>query len=74
MKPERCEHKGSQIDIALRGGKYELRIDGRLMRWGQLPGGMYYLHDYAYDPAPDLLEVAKRYVEYRARAKEGRTK
>lgn len=74
MRPERCEHEGSQIDIALRGGKYELRIDGRLTRWGQLPRGLYYLHDYAYDPRPELLEVAKRYVEYLARGKGGQVR
>ncbi|MFN7971311.1 MAG: twin-arginine translocation pathway signal protein [Acidobacteriota bacterium] len=74
MKPERCEHKDSQIDIALREGKYELRIDGKLMRWGLLPGGLYYLHDFAYDWHPELIKVAQRYVEHRARAAGARAK
>jgi hypothetical protein len=72
MKPERCEHAGSLIEIAVRHDKHELRIDGKRMRWGRLPNGKYFLHDYAYDWHPSLVTVAQRYVEYRKRLAGGK--
>lgn len=74
MKEVRSEHKGSRIEIVARGGKHELRIDGARMRWGRMPSGMYVLRDYAYDPQPDLVKLAERYIEYRARKAEYRAR
>ncbi len=68
MKPQRREHHGSVIEITEREGRFELRIDGELHRFGQLPSGKYFLHDYAYDWHDSLMEVAVRYVEHRERA------
>jgi hypothetical protein len=67
VKTGRREHHGSLIEIAARDGKHELRIDGKQHRFGRLPTGKYFLHDYAYDWHDDLMEVAARYVEHRER-------
>ena len=60
MKLERQQFKGRQIEI--KGGKDgpELRIDDVPMRYGRLPDGKYFLDDYAYDWADDLVELARR--------------
>lgn len=67
MKPERQEFKGRQIEI--RDGKdgSELRIDGVPVRYDRLPDGKFFLDDYAYDWADDLVELARRYIAYRER-------
>ena len=67
MKYERQQFKGRQIEI--RDGKDgpELRIDDVPMRYGRLPDGLFFLDDYAYDWADDLVELARRYIAYRER-------
>jgi hypothetical protein len=67
MKFERQQFKGRQIEV--RDGKDgpELRIDDVPMRYGRLPDGKYFLDDYAYDWADDLVELARRYIAYRER-------
>lgn len=44
-----------------------LLIDGELVPYGQMPGGQYFLHDYAYDWTNDLLDLAQRWIDYRAK-------
>lgn len=64
------EHRGRGIRLAGKGDEAVLTIDGEVVRWGRFSGdGEYFLYRYAYDPHKSLLEVAKRYVEHRERAK-----
>jgi hypothetical protein len=48
----------------------ELRIDEQPVRFGQLPDGRYALHEYAFDWTDDLMELARRFIDYRERAEE----
>jgi hypothetical protein len=48
----------------------ELRIDEQPVRFGQLPDGRYALDEYAYDWRDDLMDLARRYIDYRERAEE----
>ena len=55
-------------DLELRD--LELRIDERPVRFGQLPDGQYALEEYAFDWTDDLMELARRYIDYREGAEE----
>jgi hypothetical protein len=55
-------------DLELRD--LELRIDEQPVRFGQLPDGRYALHEYAFDWTDDLMELARRFIDYRERAQE----
>jgi hypothetical protein len=55
-------------DLELRD--LELLIDEQPVRFGQLPNGRYALHEYAFDWTDDLMELARRYIDYRERAEE----
>ena len=48
----------------------ELLIDEQPVRFGQLPDGRYALKEYAFDWTDDLIELARRYIDYRDRAGE----
>ncbi len=48
----------------------DLLIDGVPIGHGQLPDGLYFLHDYAYDWQDDLMELARRFVDYRTKTEE----
>lgn len=74
MKPEDQTYEGHRIEVRQRGGKSELLIDGISVAYGQLPNGLFFLHDYAYDWNADLMELARRYVTYRRRVHEVRTR
>lgn len=43
----------------------DLLIDGKPVSYGRLPEGQYFLHDYAYDWHDDLIDLAKKYLDYR---------
>ncbi len=79
MEPERQEYKGHLIELRARGNQglrareegeaeLELLIDDEPMGYGQLPDGSYALRDYAYDWTDDLMELAKRFIDYRDKA------
>jgi hypothetical protein len=82
MEPQRQEYKGHHIElrareahplrapVAEREKDLELRIDDEPIRYGQLPGGMYALHEYAYDWTENLMDLARRFIDYRDRADE----
>jgi hypothetical protein len=84
MAPENQEHKGHRIELRMpeddelraRGdegeAKPELLIDDQPVRYGQLPDGQYYLEEYAYDWQDDLMGLARRFVDYRAKSDEVR--
>ena len=65
MKPECQEYEGHRIDLREREGKLELLIDNIPIRYGQMHNGMYFLHDYAFDHTDNLMELARRFVDYR---------
>ena len=73
MKAERRKHHDHTIELREREDRFELLIDDVPVRFGQLPGGLYYLHEYAYDWTDDLMELARRFIDYRRRAREVRT-
>jgi hypothetical protein len=50
-------------------GKRELLIDHKAVRYGQLPNGQYFLHQYAYDWSDDLVEVARRLYQVQAKSR-----
>lgn len=80
MEPERQEYKGHRIELRARAAdelrarevereaKPELLIDDQPVRYGQLPNGSYALHEYAYDWHDNLIDLAKRFIDYRDRA------
>lgn len=65
MKPECQEYEGHRIDIREREGKLELLVDNIPIRYGQMHNGMYFLHNYAFDHTDNLMELARRFVDYR---------
>lgn len=80
MEPERQEYKGHRIELrareearareAEREEEPELLIDDEPVRYGQLPDGRYALEEYAFDWREDLMDLARRYIDYRERAEE----
>jgi len=48
----------------------ELLIDDQPVRYGRLPDGSYALHEYAYDWSDNLMDLAKRFIDYRSRTDE----
>jgi hypothetical protein len=82
MEPERQEYKGHRIELRPREGleaereedleleDLELLIDEQPVRFGQLPDGRYALEEYAFDWQDDLMDLARRFVDYRERAQE----
>jgi hypothetical protein len=83
MQPERQEYKGHRIELRPREGREESRareaereeerellIDDQPVRYGQLPDGLYALEEYAFDWTDNLMDLARRYIDYRDRAEE----
>ena len=80
MEPERQEYKGHYIDLRVSDiGKsrtlgvksepeLELLIDSVPVRYSQLPDGSYALHEYAYDWSDNLIDLSKKFIEYRIMA------
>lgn len=84
MEPEHEEYKGHRIELRPReaaaatlraegtGGesKPELLIDNAPIQYGQFPDGTYFLREYAYDPTDNLMELARRFIDYRSKVDE----
>jgi hypothetical protein len=83
MQPERQEYKGHRIELRPREGREgvrareaereeerELLIDDQSVRYGQLPDGQYALEEYAFDWTDNLMDLARRFIDYRDRAEE----
>lgn len=45
----------------------ELLIDDEPVSYGRLPNGSYALRDYAFDWTSDLVDLARRYIDYQNR-------
>jgi hypothetical protein len=82
MEPEREEYKGHRIELRAHEGRevrtreaereeeLELLIDDQPVRYGQLADGRYALQEYAYDWQDDLMDLARRFIDYRERSEE----
>ncbi|WP_433005681.1 hypothetical protein [Kribbella sp. CA-294648] len=75
MGSESRDYKGHRIELASREELdavheegLELRIDGEPVRYGRMPSGRYFMHDYAYDWTDDLFDLAERRIDYEAEA------
>ena len=86
MEPEHLDYKGHRIELRAhdvdelralgteRETGLELLIDDEPVRYGQLPDGSYALHEYAYEWSDNLMDLAKRFIDYRNRADKIRRK
>ena len=86
MEPERQEYKGHRIElrargaVALSGGEVEresateLLINDAKIDYGRLPDGTYFLHEYAYDWTDNLIDLARKFIDYRLKTDEIRLK
>ena len=80
MQPEHHSYKGHRVELRRRpddvpatrevesASEPELLIDGQPVRYGQLPDGSYALHEYAYDWDEDLIDLARRFIDYQDQA------
>ncbi|HVR57250.1 MAG TPA: hypothetical protein VMT72_10530 [Pseudolabrys sp.] len=73
MEPQRQQYKGHRIELRERT-VLELLINDQPIRYGQLPDGSYALEEYAYEPSHNLIDLAKRFIDYRDRVEETRRK
>ncbi len=75
MEPINQDYKGHYIELRAREddlhafraeseSKLELFIDNKPVRYGQLPDGSYALQEYAYDSHDNLIDLAKKFVDY----------
>jgi hypothetical protein len=79
MESEHQDYKGHHIELRAREvresralavenePKFELLIDNIPVQYGQLSGGSYYLHEYAYDWSENLMDLAKKFIDKRDR-------
>ena len=84
MEQQREDYRGHRIELRMpeeqepaaredrREAEPELLIDDEPVRYGQLPDGSYALHEYAYDWNHNLIDLAKRFIDYRDEADEAR--
>lgn len=73
MDSETVEHDGHTIEVRLDDSEPVLLVDDEPVRWGRFSGdGKFFLHPYAYDADESLVELARRYVEYRDRVEQRR--
>lgn len=61
----RHEYRGHRIELRAREGEFELRIDDQPVRYDKLPNGKYFLYQYAYDWRDNLMDLARRFIDYR---------
>jgi hypothetical protein len=67
VTPQHGKYKDRNIEIRKRGQTYELLIDNAPMQYGELPGGLYYLHEYAYDWTDNLMDLSHKFIDYQSR-------
>ena len=75
MEPDIQVYKGHHIELRARASDVhtfgaeidrepELIIDGEPIKYGQLPDGSYALQEYAFDWHNNLIDLAKKFVDY----------
>ena len=70
---DEVRERGGREELRAREGReeeLELLIDNQPVRYGQLPDGQYALHEYAYDWTDNLMDLARKFIDYRDRADE----
>ena len=74
LKPLSKEYKGQQIEIRVTDKKESLLINNKPIKYGQLPGGSYFIEEYAYDWKDNLEDLAKAFIDYQDNVKKIRNK
>lgn len=86
MEQEQEEYRGHRVELRSREERPEaaegpdveqgreaapeLLIDGEPIRYGQLPDGRYFLEEYAYDWQENLMDLARRFIDYQSETDE----
>lgn len=71
MQPEELEFEGHHIKLRYKSeDQPELLIDNQPLRYGQFPDGLYFLHEYAYDPSDNLIDLAQKFIAYKKKTDE----
>jgi len=70
LRAAQPQREGELGQEELEQEELELLIDDRPVRYGRLPDGRYALHEYAYDWQGDLIDLARRFIDYRDKAEE----
>ena len=70
LRAAQPQREGELEQEELEQEELELLIDDRPVRYGRLPDGRYALHEYAYDWQGDLIDLARRFIDYRDKAEE----
>ena len=66
MQEEEHEFEGHRIKLRYKSkDQPELLINNQPLRYGQLPDGLYFLHEYAYDPSDNLIDLARKFIAYK---------
>lgn len=83
MEPQREEYKGHHIELrphavsqpralrrehAAEKEQLELAIDNQPVKYARMADGSYALHEYLYDWSNNLMDLAKKYIDYREKA------
>jgi hypothetical protein len=82
MEAQNQEYRGHRIELRRRAAErgierlpadgdsreeFELLIDGQKIAYAQLPDGSYVLpEEYAYDARQDVVDLARRFIDYRS--------
>lgn len=74
MKPQHVRYKGHKIEVRRVGEKEELFIDNARIKYRQLPKGLYFLEQYAYDWKKNLTDLSKAFIDYQAKVEDIRRK
>jgi hypothetical protein len=75
MDHDQQEYRGHRVELRARTERPEaaaegpeagpeLLIDGEPIRYRRLPDGRYFLEEYAYDWQENLMELARRFIDY----------
>lgn len=84
MEPEYHEYKGHRIELLQRApiafglsasevereSEPELLINDTKIDYGKLPDGKYFLHEYANDWSDNLIDLARKFIDYRIKTDE----
>ena len=76
MNSEKHEYKGHHIELRSPEPELEilessqplppeLFIDGKTVLYGRFPGGLYAIHENAFEWGEELLDVARKFIDYR---------
>lgn len=66
MEDQQESYKGTKIILSRKKNRTQLSIGGEDIEFGQDAAGQFYLKPFAYARHDSLMEVARRYIDYRA--------